>query len=81
VVMRPGNAGSNTVADHIAVLTQAIAQVPASHRGHILIHADGAGSSHGLLDWLTEQGTKRGRTVEADGYRCSKVDTRAYPIR
>jgi hypothetical protein len=64
VIMRPGNAGSNTVADHIAVLTQAIAQVPATHRGHMLIRADGAGSSHGLLDWLTEQGSKRGRTVE-----------------
>lgn len=64
VVMRPGNAGSNTVADHITVLTQAIAQVPAAHRKHMLIRADGAGSSHGLLDWLTEQGAKRGRTVE-----------------
>jgi len=64
VVMRPGNAGSNTVADHIDVLTQAIAQVPAPYRKHMLIRADGAGSSHGLLDWLTEQGTKRGRTVE-----------------
>jgi len=64
VVMRPGNAGSNTVADHVAVLTQAIAQVPAAYRKHMLIRADGAGSSHGLLDWLTEQGTKRGRTIE-----------------
>jgi len=56
--MRPGNAGSNTVADHIAVLTQAIAQVPTSYRRLMLIRADGAGSSHGLLDWLTAQGTK-----------------------
>jgi len=64
VIMRPGNAGSNTVTDHIAVLTQAIAQVPASNRKHLLIRADGAGSSHGLLDWLTKQGAKRGRTVE-----------------
>ena len=30
VAMRPGNAGSNTVADHIDVLTRAIAQVPAA---------------------------------------------------
>jgi hypothetical protein len=30
----------------------------------MLIRADGAGSSHGLLDWLTEQGSKRGRTLE-----------------
>jgi hypothetical protein len=47
VVRRPGNAGSNTVADHLAVLAQAIAQVPAAHRKHMLIRADGAGSSQG----------------------------------
>jgi hypothetical protein len=64
VRMRPGNAGSNTVTDHIDVLSRAIAQVPAAYRKHLLIRADGAGSSHGLLDWLTAQGAKRGRTVE-----------------
>jgi hypothetical protein len=64
VALRPGNAGSNTVTDHIEVLTHAIAQVPCSYRKHLLVRADGAGSSHGLLDWLTEQGTKRGRTLE-----------------
>ena len=64
VALRPGNAGSNTVADHIDVLSRAIAQVPGSYRKHMLIRAEGAGSSHGLLDWLTEQGAKRGRTLE-----------------
>ena len=64
VVMRPGNAGSNTVTDHIDVLSRAIAQVPSAYRKHLLIRADGAGSSHGLLDWLTAQGAKRVRTVE-----------------
>ena len=64
VVMRPGNAGSNTVTDHIEVLARAIAQVPGAYRKHLLIRADGAGSSHGLLDWLTEQGAKRGRILE-----------------
>ena len=29
LLLRPGNAGSNTAADHIAVLTEAIAQIPA----------------------------------------------------
>lgn len=64
MALRPGNAGSNTVADHIDVLTRAIAQVPVTYRKHMLIRVDGAGSSHGLLDWLTEQGAKRGRTIE-----------------
>jgi hypothetical protein len=64
VAMRAGNAGSNTVADHIDVLSRAIDVVPGSYRKHLLVRADGAGSSHGLLDWLTEQGAKRGRTLE-----------------
>ena len=63
-MLRPGNAGSNTTADHIAVLTAAIAQVPAVHRKKLLVRADGAGASHGLLDWLTAQDAKRGRSVE-----------------
>ena len=63
-MLRPGNAGSNTTADHIAVLTAAIAQVPAAHRKRLLVRADGAGASHGLLDWLTAQDAKRGRSVE-----------------
>ncbi|WP_248583502.1 IS1380 family transposase [Nocardioides sp. InS609-2] len=62
--LRAGNAGSNTAADHIEVLTQAIAQVPAKHRKKLLIRSDGAGASHDLLDWLTEQNQVRGRSVE-----------------
>lgn len=63
VSLRAGNAGSNTTADHIDVLTAAIAQVPATHRRNMLIRADGAGASHGLLDWLTAQGRLRGRRL------------------
>lgn len=62
--LRAGNAGSNTTADHIEVLTEAIAQVPGTHRRRLLIRSDSAGASHGLLDWLTEQGKIRGRSVE-----------------
>jgi len=62
--LRPGNAGSNTTSDHIAVLSAAIAQVPAVHRKRLLVRADGAGASHGLLDWLTAQDAKRGRSMQ-----------------
>ncbi|MCT2237994.1 transposase, partial [Dietzia cinnamea] len=62
--LRPGNAGSNTAADHIEVLGQAIAQVPANHRRELLIRSDGAGASHDLLNWVTEQNRVRGRRVE-----------------
>ncbi len=64
VALRAGNAGSNTAADHIEVLGKAIAQVPAAHRKRLLIRADGAGASHDLVDWLTDQSKTRGRRVE-----------------
>jgi hypothetical protein len=31
-LLRPGNAGANTAADHVAVLDQALAQIPDAHR-------------------------------------------------
>jgi len=63
-MLRTGKAGSNTAADHITVLSEAIAQVPAVHRKKLLIRCDGAGASHDLLDWLTVQGKVRGRNLE-----------------
>lgn len=62
--LRAGNAGSNTAADHIRVLTEAIGQIPGTHRRKLLIRSDGAGASHGLLDWLTEQGQVRSRSLD-----------------
>jgi len=56
VHLRPGNAGSNTVADHIAVLAEAVRQVPARLRHKILIRSDGAGGTHGLIDWIRSGG-------------------------
>ena len=63
-MLRTGRAGSNTATDHITVLGEAIGQVPAAHRRPLLVRSDGAGASHALLDWLTAQGTVRGRSVE-----------------
>ena len=58
--LRPGNAGSNTAADHITVVKDALAQLPGHRRGtrpgrKVLIRIDGAGSTHTVLDWLTNQ--------------------------
>jgi hypothetical protein len=60
VLLRPGNAGSNTAADHITVLREALRQLPALRAGtrpgrKILIRADSAGATHELLDWITGQ--------------------------
>ena len=63
-MLRTGKAGSNTATDHIAVLGEAIAQIPAGHRKKLLVRCDGAGASHDLLDWLTAQGKVRGRSLE-----------------
>jgi hypothetical protein len=47
ILLRPGNAGSNTATDHISVIRQALAQLPAHRPGHrlgrkVLIRTDGA---------------------------------------
>jgi hypothetical protein len=52
--LRPGTAGANDAADHITLLTRAIAQIPEPWRRNLLITADGAGATHKLLNWLTE---------------------------
>ena len=55
VVLRPGNAGSNTAADHITVLGAALAQLPGTRARagrRVLVRIDGAGATHDLLSWL-----------------------------
>jgi len=55
-VLRPGNAGSNTAADHKAVVDLALAQIPAEsiESLEILVRADSAGATHGFLDYCRE---------------------------
>jgi hypothetical protein len=60
VLLRAGNAGSNTVADHVTVIREALAQLPSHQHGrrpgkNVLIRVDGAGGTHGLIDWLTRR--------------------------
>jgi Transposase DDE domain group 1 len=61
--LRPGNADANNAANHLAVLAEAVAQVPTAHRRHLLIRGDSA-AAHAVLDWLTAQDSMRGRRVE-----------------
>jgi hypothetical protein len=53
IVLRPGNAGSNTAADHIEATRLALAQLPRHQRRKALIRADSAGGTHEFLTWLT----------------------------
>jgi hypothetical protein len=62
VLLRNGNAASNTVADHITVLSEAVAQLPPRYRHKIIFRADGAGATKDLLAWITTEAAKRGYT-------------------
>ena len=50
--LRKGSAGSNTVADHLEVLTAAITALPPGFRRRLMVTVDGAGASHGLIERL-----------------------------
>lgn len=60
IYLRKGNAGSNTVEDHIKVLEQAVAQLPARHRKKIIFRADGAGATKDLLAWIKTEAAEHG---------------------
>jgi len=50
-ILRPGNAGSNTASDHVAVLEAALAQLPEGAAGRgTLVRCDSAGATHGFLE-------------------------------
>lgn len=62
-ILREGNAGSGTASDHVAVLDQALAQLPVKTRGkdpedgaEILVRADTAGASHDFVEAIVERG-------------------------
>jgi hypothetical protein len=55
-LLRPGNAGANTAADHKTVLDLALEQIPARYIEslEILVRADSAGATHGLADYCRD---------------------------
>jgi hypothetical protein len=53
VLLRPGNAGSNTASEHIEVTRLALAQLPRRVRRRVLIRTDSGGGTHEFLAWLT----------------------------
>jgi hypothetical protein len=78
-IMRPGNAGANTAADHIVLLADALAQLPplwqAGHhvgderpveRG-ILVRSDSAGASHWLAEECVERNIEFSLGYQIDG--------------
>jgi hypothetical protein len=66
-MLRPGNAGANDAEDHLELLDQVLAALPADYqlghepaddpgliRHHIVVRADSAGASHGFVRGLIE---------------------------
>jgi Transposase DDE domain group 1 len=70
ICLRPGNAGSNTAADHIETARLALAQLPRHLRRKVLVRADSAGGTHEFLDWLTAKSRRLhysvGMTITGD---------------
>jgi hypothetical protein len=58
-LLRPGNAASNTTADHIAVLDAALAQLPVDPRAvEVVVRADSAALTHGFVDACRSRGVR-----------------------
>jgi hypothetical protein len=77
MLLRPGNAGSNTFADHAMVLSAAIGQIPARMRGRLLVRVDGAGASHELISHLLSLTTARRTVLFTCGWAITGSDEQA----
>ncbi|MEV6957532.1 IS1380 family transposase [Streptomyces sp. NPDC051183] len=77
--LRPGNAGANTAADHIAVLDDALAQIPDAHRHgtEILVRTDSAGSAKSFLTHVRDLRTRGICTFFSVGYAVTEPVRRA----
>ncbi|ART73272.1 IS1380 family transposase [Mycolicibacterium sp. jd] len=85
-LLRSGNAGSNTASDHVIVLAQALAALPApwrpdSSRGgdpdrpQVLVRCDTAGATHRFADACREQGVGFSFGYPVDARVQDAVDT------
>ena len=77
MLLRPGNAGSNTFTDHQVVLAAAIRHVPARFRRKILVRVDGAGASHDLMKHLLSLASPRRALLFTCGWMITAADEQA----
>ena len=63
ILLRPGNAGSDTAAGHIEVTKLALARLPRRQRRRALIRTDAAGGTHEFLTWLAVPGRRLSYSV------------------
>ena len=77
-MLRPGSAGSNTTADHLRILGDAITAVPEKHRRRLMVTCDGAGASHGLIERLDELARRPARQlIYSVGWELGERERRA----
>lgn len=77
MLLRPGNAAANDVADHKTVLAAALRQLALPLWSKLLIRIDGAAFSHDLLDHLTSLTTTRRRVRWVTGWAIHTADEEA----
>jgi hypothetical protein len=80
MLLRPGNAGSNTFTDHQEVLIAALRQVPARFRRKVLVRVDGAGASHDLARHLLSMSTPRKAVLFTCGWMITGADEDAIRL-
>jgi Transposase DDE domain group 1 len=58
-LLRPGNAGSNTTADHVEILDLALEQLPIDpHEHEVIARTDSAALTHGFIDACRARGVR-----------------------
>jgi hypothetical protein len=80
-MMRKGSAGSNTTADHIAVVDASIAALPPAFRRRLMVTCDGAGASHGLIAHLDKLARRPGHQLTYSvGWELGEREKRAIRL-
>ncbi|MGW9028368.1 transposase, partial [Streptomyces sp. NPDC055722] len=80
MLLRPGNAPPNDVADHKTVLAAALRQLPLPLWSKLLIRIDGAAFSHDVLDHLQQLSTSRRRVRWVTGWAINETDEQAIAL-
>ncbi len=80
MLLRPGNAGPDTFADHLSVLTAAIRQIPSRMRSRLLVRVDGAGASHELITHLLSLSSRCRTVLFTCGWMITEADERAIAM-
>ena len=80
MLLRPGNAPPNDVADHKTVLAAALRQLPLPLWSKLLVRIDGAAFSHEVLNHLESLTTSRCRVRWVTGWAINTTDEDAIAL-